>query len=144
MLQKIKNNRYLRILLAAVLALILAAAALILLSRAARQRQDALLAKVEAVWTRAVEGETDCYLKLTLQDGEMEYRFVSIAYPSLSETFFTYGYTAMDEDTLRVTFPDGAKLDVDVTLNEDGSEMTFSPAVTVAEESETWTRGSEK
>ena len=140
MLQKIKNNRYLRILLAVVFAFLLAAVTLILLSRAARQRQDALLAKAEAVWTRAVEGEKDCYLRLTLQDGEMEYRFVSTAYPSLSETFFTYGYTAIDGDLLRVTYPDGAKLDVTVTFSEDGNEMTLSPAVTVAEESETWTR----
>ncbi|MDO4845527.1 MAG: hypothetical protein Q3977_02840 [Oscillospiraceae bacterium] len=145
MLQKIKNDRFLQIVLGLALVLLVAAAAVFLTRHAGlAARRASLLAKVETVWTREVEGEENCYLKLTLQDGRMEYRFVSLAYPSLSETLFTYDYTAADEHTLRVTYPDGALLDVTVSLNEDESELTFTPAVTVAEASETWTRETQK
>lgn len=115
-----------------VLALVLGMAAAVVVS--ARQA-DALEKKMQGIWYR--EGGEDWYLVLVVTGGKMEYRFVSAQFPDMNETLYTYGLEARNGSTLRVDFPETeASSTVSVTVTEE--EMTFSPAITSAEETEVW------
>lgn len=101
---------------------------------------DELLSQISGVWYR--EGSDDWHLEFVVEDGTMEYRFVSAQFPDISETLYTYGYEVRNAGTIEVQYPEGEK-QVNVTLSEDGAEMTFTPAVTSAEDSEVWVRRTE-
>lgn len=115
-----------------VLALLLGMAAALVVSA----RQAAALEKqMQGVWYR--EGGEDWHLALVVTEGKMEYRFVSSQFPDMTETLYTYGLKAKNGNTIRVEFPEAdADAAVSVTVTE--KEMTFSPAITSAEESEVW------
>lgn len=118
------------ILLAAALLLGMAAALVVSHLQAA-----ALEEKMQGVWYR--EGGENWHLSLAVDEDTMTYRFISAEFPDITETIYTYGYDAKSGSTVRIDFPEnGGNTTVTVTVTE--KEMTFSPAVTVSRDAETW------
>ena len=93
---------------------------------------------LQGKWQRQVDAQTDTRLELQVKGNKMEYRFVSKRFPELSSLLHTYEWTALDEDTIRVRYDDEHWVDTDVAIKN--RTMTFSPAVTLQENSETWHR----
>lgn len=98
---------------------------------------DTLEERILGTWYR--QGGENWYLEFAVEDGKMEYRFVSAEFSDLSETLYTYGCEVKNGSILRVQYPEGEKR-VRVTFSRDGKEMTFSPAITSAEDEEVWVR----
>lgn len=105
---------------------------------AAGMRHPAVFFDLQGTWQRQVDDQTDTRLELQVKGKKMEYRFVSERFPELSSLLHTYEWSALDKDTIRVHYDDEHWVDADITM--DGSEMTFSPAVTLQESTETWHR----
>ena len=79
----------------------------------------------------------DSFEKIPVDEDTMTYRFVSAEFPDITETIYTYGYDAKSGSAVRIDFPEnGGHTTVTVTVTE--KEMTFSPAVTVFRDAETW------
>lgn len=126
------KKRLVLILLAAVLLIGLVLAGVVVAHEA-----KALTAQMQGVWYR--DGGEDWHLEIEVREGEMEYRFVSAQFPEMSEVIYTYGLEPLTGKAVRVEYPDtnGKKI---ITVTVTDRKMEFSPAITTAMDSETWTR----
>ena len=118
-----------------VVAVVLAAAVCVglLFVNARKRSAEAFDARISGTWVR--QTEENWYTELEIGEGEMCYKFFSPDYPEYNEILQNYYYQIVGENTLKIS-PDGETFGTfTVTFGEDS--LTFSPALTGSEQSET-------
>jgi len=108
---------------------------------AARQ----LLTKtMQGTWTHGVEEDRNTHLELIFDAGTAKYNFRNVRYPEYDQTLLAYGWEAVDGQNIRIFYPEGGERLIGVTFTpasgETPEQVTFCPAITSMETSETWER----
>lgn len=106
--------------------------------------QDLLSRSLLGSWTRSVEDDRNSRLELVITDGDIQYNFRNARFPEYDQTLFTYGWTPMDGQHLELRYPEGGSNLLRVTVTpaqgDTPAQVTFSPAITSPDASETWER----
>jgi len=106
--------------------------------------QELLTKTMQGTWTHGVEEDRNTHLELIFDAGTAKYNFRNVRYPEYDQTLLAYGWEAVDGQNIRIFYPEGGERLIGVTFTpasgETPEQVTFCPAITSMETSETWER----
>lgn len=89
-------------------------------------------------WERhELEGTSIYTLEMDFSESSVDYNFDAYLLPKT--TLAAYDYKILDGETVLFITEFGTEIEIKVTFNDDENKMTFEPALTSTDASETWT-----